>query len=174
MNMNAQLIDNLIMVAIGAFFTFGRRALVARIADPQMKEKFNRISKILGPVVLGCGILLAIGNWHSAEGDLDRAAREINATVPKMVDQTTRLDGVAAGPGRRLTYNLTLVSLKAQEIDRAAWKQNVVPSIRANTAQTKGMHALLAGGVTIVCRYTSSDGVLIDEIVMKPEELSPK
>jgi len=169
--MNAQLIDYLIMAAIGAFFTFGRSSLVARIQVPQMKEKCNRVFKFAGPVVLGCGILLAIGNWHSAEGDLDRAAREINATVPKMVDQATRLDGAAAGSGRRLTYNLTLVSLKAQEIDRAAWKQNVAPSIRAHLAQTKGMHTLLAAGVTVVCRYFSSDGTLIDEIVMKPEDL---
>jgi hypothetical protein len=173
-NMNAQLIDNLIMVAIGAGFTFARSGIVALINDPQKKQKANRIFKVGGPVILGCGILLTIGNLLNTESDLDRAVREINANVPKMVDEATRLDSASAGPGRRLTYNLTLISMKAQAIDRVAWKQNVVPTIRTNMAQTKGMHTLLAPGVTVASRYSSSDGVLIDEIVMKPEELSTK
>ena len=173
-NMNAQLIDNLIMVAIGAGFTFARSGIVALINDPQKKQKANRIFKVGGPVILGCGILLTIGNLLNTESDLDRAVREINANVPKMVDEATRLDSASAGPRRRLTYNLTLISMKAQAIDRVAWKQNVVPTIRTNMAQTKGMHTLLAAGVTVASRYSSSDGVLIDEIVMKPEELSTK
>ena len=173
-NMNAQLIDNLIMVAIGAGFTFARSGIVALINDPQKKQKANRIFKVGGPVILGCGILLTISNLLNTESDLDRAVREINANVPKMVDEATRLDSASAGPGRRLTYNLTLISMKAQAIDRVAWKQNVVPTIRTNMAQTKGMHTLLAAGVTVASRYSSSDGVLIDEIVMKPEELSTK
>ena len=173
-NMNAQLIDNLIMVAIGAGFTFARSGIVALINDPQKKQKANRIFKVGGPVILGCGILLTISNLLNTESDLDRAVREINANVPKMVDEATRLDSASAGPRRRLTYNLTLISMKAQAIDRVAWKQNVVPTIRTNMAQTKGMHTLLAAGVTVASRYSSSDGVLIDEIVMKPEELSTK
>src|SRR5438477_1968896 len=36
-NMNAQLIDSLIMVAIGAYFTFVRSGLTARISDPQKR-----------------------------------------------------------------------------------------------------------------------------------------
>jgi len=172
--MNAQLIDNLIMVAIGAGFTFARSGIVALINDPQKKQKANRIFKVGGPVILGCGILLTIGNLLNTESDLDRAVHEINATVPKMVDEATRLDSASAGPGRRLTYNLTLISMKAQDIDRVAWKQNVAPTIRTNMAQTKGMHTLLAAGVTVASRYYSSDGVLIDEIIMKPEELPTK
>jgi hypothetical protein len=172
--MNAQLIDNLIMVAIGAGFTFGRSGLVNLITDPQKKQKANLIFKFAGPIILGCGILLIIGNLINTKGDLDSVVRAINATAPKMVDEATRLDGASAGPGRRLTYNLTLVSQKAQDIDRVAWKQNIVPKIRANMAQTQGMHTLLAAGVTVVSRYSSSDGVLIDEIVMKPEDLSTK
>ena len=147
--MNAQLIDNLIMVAIGAGFTFARSGLVSLITDPKKKQKTNLIFKIAGPILLGCGILLTIGNLISTKSDLDRAARAINATVPKMVDETTRLDSASAGPGQRLTYNLTLVSQKAQDIDRVAWKQNVVPVIRANMAQASGMHTLLAAGVTV-------------------------
>ena len=170
--MNAQLIGNLIMVAVGAGFTFARSRLVAPITDPQKRQKANLIFKFGGPIILGCGILLTVGNLVSTKNDLDRVARAINATAPKMVDEATRLDSALAGPGRRLTYNLTLVSQKAQGVDREAWKQNVVPKIRANMTQTQGMHTLLAAGVTVVSRYSSSDGVLIDEIVIKPEDLS--
>jgi hypothetical protein len=173
--MNAQLIDNLIMVTIGAGFTFGRSGLVKLIADSQKKQKANLIFKFAGPIILGCGILLTIGNLISTKddkNDLNNVVRAINATAPKMVDEATRLDNASAGPGRLLTYNLTLVSQKAQDIDRAAWKQNVVPKIRVNMIQTQGMHTLLAAGVTIVSRYSSSDGVFIDEIVIKPADLS--
>jgi hypothetical protein len=172
--MNAQLIDNLIMVAIGAGFTFGRSVLVNLITDSQKKQKANLIFKFAGPIILGCGILLTVGNLISAKddkNDLNNVARAINATAPKMVDEATRLDSATAGPDRRLTYNLTLVSQKAQDIDRVAWKQNVVPKIRANMIQTQGMHTMLAAGVTVVSRYSSSDGVFIDEIVIKPEDL---
>jgi hypothetical protein len=172
--MNAQLIDNLIMVAIGAGFTFARSGLVALIADPQKKQKANLIFKVAGPIILGCGILLTIGNLINTKGDLDSVVRAINATAPKMVDEATRLDSASAGPGRRLTYNLTLVSQKAQDIDRVAWKQNIVPKVRVNMIQTQGMHTLLAAGVTVVSRYSSSDGILIDEIVIKPEDSSTK
>ena len=172
--MTASLVDNLIMIAIGAFFTFARGRIVAKITDPKKKQTADRIFKIGGPVVLGCGILLAISTLARTEGNLDRVVREVNATAPKMVDDATRLDRASAGPGRRLTYDLTLISLKAQDIDRAAWKQNAVPSIRANMTQTKAMHTLLAAGVTVASRYSSSDGVLIDEIVIRPEELSTK
>jgi len=171
---SASLVDNLIMIAIGAFFIFARRRIAGRITDPKKKQAADLVFKIGGPVVLGCGILLAISTLARTEGDLDRVVRQVNATAPKMVDDATRLDRASAGPGRRLTYELTLVSLKAQDIDRAAWKQNVVPSIRANMTQTKAMHTLLAAGVTVASRYSSNDGVLIDEIVMRPEELSTK
>ena len=172
--MNPALIDNLIMVAAGAYFMIARGSVVAKITDPQKKRRTDRILKVCGPIVLGCGILLAITTLASTEGDLDRVVREVNATAPKMVDDATRLDRASAGPGRRLTYELTLISLKSQDIDRIAWKRDVVPTIRANMAKTKAMHTLLAAGVTVASRYTSSDGILVDEIVMRPDELSTK
>jgi hypothetical protein len=69
---------------------------------------------------------------------------------------------------------MTLISLKSQDIDRVAWKRDVVPAIRANMAKTKAMHTVLAAGITVASRYSSSDGVLVGEIVMTPEELSTK
>ena len=91
-----------------------------------------------------------------------------------MIDDTTRLDSASAGPDRRLTYNFTLVSQKSQDIDRVAWKQKVVPVIRTHMVETEAMHTLLVAGVTVVSRYSSSDGVFVDEIVIKPEDLSAK
>jgi len=171
-NMNASLIDNLIMIAAGVCFIFGRGLIVAKIPDPQKKQRIDRILKVCGPVVLVCGILPAIITLARPDGDLDRVVHEINATAPKMVDEATRLNGASAGPGRRLTYDMTLISLKSQDVDRVAWKRDAVPTIRANMAKTKAMHTLLAAGVTVTSRYSSSDGVLVDEIVMTPEELS--
>jgi hypothetical protein len=173
-NMIASLIDNLIMIAAGAFFIIARCRIVAKITDPQKKQRTDRILKVCGPVVLGCGILLAITTLARTDGDLERVVREVNATAPKMVDDATRLDRASAGPGRRLTYDLTLISLKSEDIDPVVWKRDVFPTIRANMAKTQAMHRLLAAGITVASRYSSSDGVLVDEIVMRPEDLSTK
>ena len=162
------------MIAAGVFCMVARDRIVAKITDPQKKQRIDRFLKVCGPIVLGCGILLAITTLTRTDGDLDRVVREVNATAPKMVDDATRLDRASAGPGRRLTYDMTLISLKSQDIDPVAWKRDVVPTIRANMAKTKAMHTLLAAGVTVASRYSSSDGILIDEIIMRPEELSTK
>lgn len=172
--MNPSLVDNLIMIAIGAFITLARCSIVAEITDSKKKQLADRIFKIGGPVIVICGTLLALGNMSRTVVDLDRVVHEVNAVVPKRIDEATRLDRASAGPGRRLTYDLTLVSMKAQDVDRVAWKQKAVPSIRANMTQTKAVHTLLSAGVTVSSRYFSSDGVLIDEIVTSPEELLTK
>ena len=51
------------------------------------------------------------------EEALVTAERQLNAMVPKMVDDSTRLDGAKAGPGKKFTYTYTLVSRKASEIN---------------------------------------------------------
>jgi hypothetical protein len=108
------------------------------------------------------------------EEALFTAERQLNAMVPKMVDDSTRLDGAKAGPGKRFTYTYTLVSRKASEINSVEWKQKVVPMIRKNMRETPALRTLFQVGTTVSYKYVGSDGVLVDEIVMTPAEANTR
>ena len=108
------------------------------------------------------------------EEALVTAERQLNAMVPKMVDDSTRLDGAKAGPGKKFTYTYTLVSRKASEINSGEWKQKVVPVIRKNMRETPGLRTLFQVGTTVNYKYLGSDGALIDEIVMTPAEANTR
>jgi len=168
---NGDLINSIITIALGTYFTFARSRIIYKISDPIKKERADRIIRIAGPVVLACGIGFGIITFLTgAKVDLTQVVRQINAASPKMSDDGTRLDGATSGPGQRITFNYTLTSLKAQDIDRENWQKNVVPVIRKNVQKIKRLPA----GVTVAYRISSSDGVFIDEVIFTPEDLLNK
>ena len=108
------------------------------------------------------------------EAALRQAEVQINSTAPKMVDAETRLDGATAGPGRRLKYGYTVVRYKASEIDMNSWRNQVAPDIKRNVRNAEGMRYLFEIGTTVTYRYSGSDGVFVDEIVVTPGEVIQK
>ena len=98
-------------------------------------------------------------------------AKEFNTSAPKMLDEVTRLDGAEAGLEKTVTVHLTLVSLDARDVDRAAWTAKVVPSVRAGVEKSP-MLPLVKNGVTVIYRYFGRDGVKIDDVVFAPADYS--
>ncbi|MEY4938591.1 MAG: hypothetical protein RIQ93_326 [Verrucomicrobiota bacterium] len=141
-----------------------------------MKKTLIIVISLLAAVIggaIGKGLVRSYFDGRKAskvEEALAAAERQVNAMGPKMVDDTTRLDGAKAGPGKKFTYTYTLVSLKAADVDSGAWKQKVVPTIRKNMRDAQGMRYLFQVGTTVHYRYLGSDGAVIDEIVMTPAE----
>ena len=88
-----------------------------------------------------------------------------------MVDEVTQLDRATAGPGRRLTYHMT-ISISQSEFNRTEWEQKTVPSIRTNTLQQDATRALLKAGISVVIRYSSKDGTYLDETIFTPSDLA--
>lgn len=100
------------------------------------------------------------------------AAREISATAPQMIDESTRLDGALVEDGR-LILRFTVVSLSAAEVDRRAWNEELVPMLRENI-KNSGLWPLVQRGTIVVYRYAGNDGAPIDEIVFDPKEIRSK
>ena len=102
---------------------------------------------------------------------LRQAEDQINSISPKMVDNGIRMDGAKAGPGKRLKYLYTFVGRKAADVDMTVWRNKGVPAVRQKIMGQKEMRALFEVGTTVIYRYSGSDGVLIDEIIITPAEV---
>ncbi len=163
-------LDNISQLLVGVFLVFGRGLIVGRIKDPIRKNKINRALKITGPIVLGCALFVAIAGFMRKDVQLEQIAQAVNASAPKVVDEVTRLDGATAEPGRRLTYRMT-ISIPYSEFNRTEWDQKTVPAIRTNTIEQDGSRALLKAGITIAIRYSSKDGIFLDEIIFNSSDL---
>jgi hypothetical protein len=163
--------DNMMQVLVGLFLVFGRGFIVGQIKDPTRKNKINRLLKITGPVVLICAVFVAVGGFARKDAQLEELAQAVNASAPKVVDEVTRLDRATAGPGRRLTYHMT-ISISQSEFNLNEWKQKTLPAIRTNTLEQEATRALLKAGITVVLRYSSKDAAYLDETVFTPSELA--
>ena len=163
-------LDDISQLLVGAFLVFGRGLIVGRIKDETRKNKINRLLKITGPIVLGCAVFVAIGGSIKKDGQLEQIAQAVNASAPKIVDEVTRLDRATTGPGRRLVYHMT-ISIPQSGFDRTEWKEKTVPVIRNNTMEQDGSRALLKAGITIAIRYSSEDGIFLDEIIFTSSDL---
>jgi hypothetical protein len=162
--------DNISQLLVGLFLVFGRGLIVGRIKDPTRKNKLNSILKITGPIVLGCALFVAIAGFAKKDGQVEQLAQAVNAAGPKIIDEFTQLDRATAGPGRRLTYHMT-VSVSKSELDQTEWKQKTLPKIRTNTLEQEATRSLLKAGITVVLRYSSKDGSYIDETAFTSNDL---
>jgi hypothetical protein len=109
----------------------------------------------------------------ASEMFLRKVAADLNKESPKMIDEITRLEKATAGPGNLLTVDVTITSLKADEIDREIWAAQVRPNLKAGIVASPLAKSLRTGS-TITYRYSGSDGVKIDEISVTAEDLPKK
>jgi hypothetical protein len=164
-------LDSIIQLIVGLFLVFGRGLIVGRIKDPTRRDKVNRLLKVTGPIVLGCALFVAIGGFVRKDAQLEQLAQAVNASAPKVVDEVTRLDRATAGPGRRLTYHMT-ISISQSEFNLSEWKQKTLPAVRSNTLEQEATRSLLKAGITVVIRYSSKDGTYLDETIFTSSDLA--
>ena len=158
------------MLLAGCYVFFARKNLSCKIIDPLKRNRTEKSLKFGGIALIICSLLLAVASFFAEKEQLQEAADAINAIVPKMIDAETRLDGAVVGEGKSLIYNLTLISVKVEEIDRELWEKEVVPAIRANMLKSPNTAKLQNENITIIARYQDSAGKLVDEIIIKPSE----
>jgi hypothetical protein len=60
----------------------------------------------------------------ASEDFLVLTADMMNKSLPLMLDQDTRWDSAAVGPGKTLNYNYTLVNYSASQIDKTKFTKN--------------------------------------------------
>lgn len=156
------------------------RQLDKRVAQKPLRKDALTIGLSVVAVVTGGIIVHALwGGFFDSpalskrEKELFTAERRINSMVPQMLGDDTRLDGAKAGPGNRITYIYTLVSVKASEVDPSVWR-NKTAAIRQNMKQTPATRSMFESGTTVVFRYRGIDGGLIGEVQLTPSEALSK
>lgn len=100
---------------------------------------------------------------------LMRAASQINASCPMMVDQITRLDNAIASPDKRFIYSYTLLADLPENYDKDAFIKQLTPVLVSNYKNNPECQPMLKRGVTVVCRYKRPDGTHIADIPVTPK-----
>lgn len=93
--------------------------------------------------------------------ELTQAANSVNATVPRMIDRITRLDGARVGPGPLFTYDYTLTSMRATQLSLTAletlrWRLSA--HVRQAVCRGTALKPMLSTGTTVRFHYRDQDG----------------
>lgn len=107
-----------------------------------------------------------------SEESLQDVADNINKTLPRQVDQFTRMDEAKAGPGNRITWYYTLTSVTSKTVD-ASRIQAANSQITTAACGTSSTRSILADGTTVTYIYRGLDGVEITRVDVKPGTCAP-
>lgn len=135
-------------------------------------------------VVVGVGVFvvreLPVYKQHKTSEVVSRliesfelAAEQINAQVPKMIDNDTRLDKATVGPGPRLTYHYTLPNRKSDEIDADMMLSILKPDIAAKVCSNEEMKTILQYGGIYTYSYAGNDNLNILTFDIVGQDCSP-
>ena len=89
---------------------------------------------------------------------LAEIAGQANQAAPADIDADTRLDGVRAGPGLRLTSSYTLVNSKSEGVDSSTFQTKLTPGIKSASCSNSELRPLIDQGVVVVLEYRGFDG----------------
>lgn len=136
----------------------------------------KKVLGILGSITVFIAFLVAIGfgkmvgrgvadaAFEPNRGELlSKAADQINAKLPMMVDSETRLDSTRPGENDSFDYIYTLVnySSTALEVNTVS---NLAPQIISHSCSIPQMRKFLSLGITAVYIYRGNDGVEVGRI----------
>ena len=126
----------------------------------------------LGLLLLAVLIVFASGRFNSVIPGMQKDVQKLladeavraSAGLPKDVDPNTRLESVAAGPDKLLTYNFTMRKLSASNLDLERFRQSMMSKLRPQVCSDKVTGPFLQKGATIVYAYDGYDGNPIAKI----------
>lgn len=114
----------------------------------------------------GCGSV-------AFEASMERAAAELNKTLPQMVDKQTRFDATKAGPGMKFSYFYTILHVSAKQSDLAGFQQAMRAKLLAAYRDKPKMKNFRDHNVELVYQYRDEAGAMICEIAIAPKDFPP-
>lgn len=99
-------------------------------------------------------------NSENVDAALMKAASDMNAGLPMMVDAETRLDSTI-GIDRRFRYNYTLINYAADELDANAIRDSMTPSLNNTVCSTGDMKYFVDNEVPVTYAYYGKEGTEI-------------
>ncbi|MFB1485874.1 MULTISPECIES: peptidoglycan-binding protein [unclassified Thiocapsa] len=91
----------------------------------------------------------------------EEAARQVNATLPIMIDDDTRMDKATVGPGALVTYHYTFPKYSSKEIDPNWIRQDLRVTVKNDVCASTEMKPSLQLGGAYAFSYSGRDGVKI-------------
>jgi hypothetical protein len=99
-----------------------------------------------------------VNSARSIERRLAEIAGQANQAAPADIDANTRLEGVKAGPGLRLTSTYTLVNPESQGISSETFGTKLTPVVTEASCKNPDLRPLINQGVVVVLEYRGTDG----------------
>lgn len=99
-----------------------------------------------------------LNSTRALERRLSEIAGQANQAAPADIDPNTRLDGVKAGPGLRLTSSYTLSNTESEGISSATFDSKLAPTVKTASCKNPDLRPLIDQGVVVVLEYRGTDG----------------
>lgn len=148
----------LLSIAVAALFW------VAAINSLAAKHTFGNKNR---EAAVNYGVRQALGiDVNADQEEIDRAIvagiqdrmPEINSSLPKMVDEYTRMDSADLGPGKLITYSYTFPELSLNQLRESDLSTVLETEVRNNVCSNEGMRPSIDLGVVYKYVYHAEFG----------------
>lgn len=95
---------------------------------------------------------------ENIEKRLEREAQAASGDLPKNIDADTRIDRIAAGPGKKLTLSYTLIKYRASEMDEGKFREVMAEKLKSQACGSSELRPFIREGVSIDYSYNGNDG----------------
>lgn len=129
------------------------------------------LAAYLLPVGHGGDSGLRVDDQRELEIALKNIADRLNANLPVMVDDETRLDSAEVGDNR-FKYNYTLVNYLSVDPEAEAITAELLPAVKWSACAEESMRVFFENSVSAVYHYYDTDGELIKSITIMPADCS--
>jgi len=169
--------DQMVMLIIGIILILAGIISLVWLAVSLVKKKAtklnNIISLLVGVAFVLCGTYLAIDFFNKDkqtpfEVSLIEQAKELNKSLPKMLDENTRFDEVTVY-GTEVYYRHTVVNHAVDQLDREIFQQIMNKKLTREQCPKNDIITLLKGGVKYRYNYFGNRGALISSVVISKE-----
>lgn len=99
---------------------------------------------------------------------LEKISETENRALPKMVNDSMRLDKVAALPGKRFMRQYTVMS--GAEQDEIRFRHTTLPTLKNEMCADKSLAMFFKHGISVTQAYKSLDGQDMGTVHMSPTE----
>jgi hypothetical protein len=111
-------------------------------------------------------------NESQIERSLIATSNEINANLPIVLDEYTRLDSTSVGDGRRFTYEYTILGVEASSMDFKVFEDSIRQELVDDYRNNEEMRELRVRNVEVTYNYRTESGEEIASITISPDSFN--
>jgi hypothetical protein len=101
---------------------------------------------------------------------LTEITEELNATLPKQIDENTRMDTSTVGPGKKLTYFYTILDTASIKLTSVEFSEALRPQLIDSYRTNPKMFELRENDFTVCFCYRDESGTIFANIEITPSD----